>query len=55
MKRKNIYSHKYKDLLFQENNEEIFYKIREESININTDFIDFMKFSNRYLYCIQKS
>ncbi|NQT59612.1 MAG: methyltransferase domain-containing protein [Bacteroidetes bacterium] len=55
MKKKYIISDKYKDDFVNENNEWLYSKIHIESISPDMEYEDFIKFTNRYLYIIQKS
>ena len=54
MKRKNIVSNKLKEDFLNENNEKLYIRLNEESIVQGVKFSDFVKFSNRYFYCIEK-
>ena len=52
-KRRNV-SIKLKQDFTLEGNEFLYKKVNSESIDLDMSYIDFMKFSNRYFYCIEK-
>ena len=54
MKRKRQASERYKAALESEGNEWLFSKIHDESIDPAMSYDDFEKFSNRFIYCIEK-
>ena len=54
MKRKNKSSNIMKEDLINEGNQWLFERVNQESVNPEIKFEDFVVFTNRYLYCIEK-
>jgi len=55
MKRKNIFSTKYKDDFNNENNTWLYEKLHIESVGDDCNIEAFSRFTNRYIYCIYKN
>jgi ubiquinone/menaquinone biosynthesis C-methylase UbiE len=54
MKKRRIASINLKNKFFSEGNKFLYEKINAESIDLDMNFNDFIKFGNRYFYCIEK-
>jgi SAM-dependent methyltransferase len=54
MKRKNVVSDKYRDEFLAEGNGWLYDKVHTESTDPTVSLVEFEKFTNRYIYCIDK-
>ena len=54
MRKRRIASIKLKNDFISEGNESLYDKVYDESIDLNMNVNDFIKFSNRYFYCVKK-
>ena len=55
MRKKRIASEDHRTELESEGNQWLFKKIHDESVELTMSYSDFEKFTNRFIYCIEKS